>query len=96
VTKNPELAAKLADMLRQTSEDHHVAYKATDGIDPDWSIWYSGHLLDLGFDKLLGATILRSDLIYLLVSADKEIAARAPGAAWERYYADFFISRYVN
>jgi hypothetical protein len=91
-----ELRAKLAALLHQTSEDHHVAYKATDGVDADWSIWYAGHLLENGFDKLLGATILKSDLIYLLVSADKEIQARAPGGRWERYYADFFIERYVH
>ena len=31
----------IAALLHQTAEDHHVAYKATDGVDPDWSIWYS-------------------------------------------------------
>ena len=55
----------IAALLHQTAEDHHVAYKETDGVDPDWSIWYSGHLLENGFDKLLDATLLKSDLIYL-------------------------------
>ena len=90
-----DLASKLAALLHQTSGDHHVAYKATDGVDPDWSIWYAGHLLDNGFATLLGASILKSDLIYLLVTADKEIAGRAPGARWEDYYARFFIDRYT-
>ncbi|MBV8170413.1 MAG: hypothetical protein JO219_00620 [Candidatus Eremiobacteraeota bacterium] len=88
------LAARLAALLHQTSEDHHVAYKATDGVDPDWSIWYAGHLIEKGFDKMLGASILKSDLIYLLVTADKELQTYAPGAAWEKYYASFFIDRY--
>jgi hypothetical protein len=83
-------------MLHQTSEDHHVAYKETDGVDPDWSLWYAPHLLELGVDKLLGASILQSDLVYLLVRVDKEQMSEAPGAAWERYYADFFISRYAS
>jgi len=91
-----ELRAKIAALLHQTAEDHHVAYKATDGVDPDWSIWYASHLLEHGFEELLGASLLKSDLIYLLVSADKEIQARAPGARWETYYADFFIERYVR
>ena len=39
---------KIAALLHQTAEDHHVAYKETDGVDPDWSIWYSGHLLENG------------------------------------------------
>jgi hypothetical protein len=93
---NDDLAAQLATLFHQTSEDHHVAYKATDGVDPDWSIWYAGRLLEQGFDKLLNASILKSDLIYLLVTVDKELQAYAPGARWEDYYADFFIDRYAN
>jgi hypothetical protein len=28
----------LANLLHQTAEDHHVAFKETDGADPDWPI----------------------------------------------------------
>jgi hypothetical protein len=84
----------VAELLRRTAEDHHVAYKATDGVDPDWSIWYAGHLLELGLDTLLQAKLIKSDLIYLLVLADKQQQLEAPGAVWERWYADFFIRRY--
>jgi len=90
------MVQKLADLLHQTSEDHHVAFKATDGVDPDWSIWYAGHLLEKGITKLLNAELIKSDLIYLLVSADKEINRRAPGASWEKWYADDLITRYVH
>jgi len=95
-TAQSNLKDKLATLLHQTAEDHHVAYKETDGIDPDWSIWYAGHLLEQGFDKMLDAIILKSDLIYLLVMVDKQQMSEAPGARWERYYADFFISRYLK
>ena len=91
-----DLRDKLAEMLHQTAEDHHEAYRKTDGVDPDWAIWYAPHLLELGFDQLLNASILKSDLIYLLVRVDKEQMSEAPGAAWERYYADFFLNRYVK
>ena len=90
-----DLRDRLADMLHQTSEDHHVAYKETDGVDSDWSLWYAPHLLELGFAKLLSASILQSDLVYLLVRVDKEQNSEAPGGRWERYYADFFIKRYA-
>ena len=86
----------IADLLHQTAEDHHVAYKETDGVDPDWSIWYSGHLLEQGFDTLLDAKILKSDLIYLLVLVDKQQMSEAPGAHWENYYADFFVNHYLK
>lgn len=95
-TDSPDLKTRLADLFHQTAEDHHSAYKATDGVDPDWSIWYADHLRELGLEQLLDATLLKSDLIYLLVLADKQQNAKAPGAHWERYYADFFISRYLK
>ena len=86
----------LAEFLSQTAEDHHVAYRETDGADPDWSIWYAGHLLERGIAKLLNANLLKSDLIYLLVLVDKQQMSEAPGAHWENYYADFFINRYLK
>ncbi len=91
-----DLVQKVAQLFHEAAEAHHVAYAATDGIDPDWSLWYADYLIEQGLGKLLGATFLKSDLVYLLVSADKEQVARAPGGNWERYYADFFISRYVK
>jgi hypothetical protein len=86
----------IADLLHQTAEDHHVAYKETDGVDPDWSIWYASHLLENGFESLLDAKLLKSDLIYLLVLADKQQMSEAPGAHWENFYADFFVDRYLR
>ena len=91
-----QLKENFVALLHQTAEDHHVAYKETDGVDPDWSIWYAGHLLEKGFDTMLDAKILKSDLIYLLVLVDKQQMSEAPGAHWENYYADFFVSRYVK
>jgi hypothetical protein len=87
---------QLADLLRQTAEEHHQAFQATDGVDPEWPIWYAGHLLEHGFGELLEAKLLKSDLIYLLVLVEKAQAAEAPGGQWERYYADVFVSRYLK
>ena len=88
------LLDRLAVMLHQTSEDHHVAYAATDGVDPDWSIWYAGHLIELGIEGLLDAKLLKSDLIYLLVTCDKKINVEAPGGHWERWYAARLLAAY--
>src|SRR5579864_6215895 len=91
-----KVAATLAELLHQTAEDHHVAYKATDGVDPDWSIWYAGRLLECGIEQMLDAKLLKSDLIFLLVGADKELNASAPGAHWEPWYADYLVTRYLR
>jgi hypothetical protein len=69
---------------------------ATRAVQPVWSIWYAGRLLEQGIEKLLDAKLLKSDLIYLLVLADKQQMNEAPGAHWENYYADFFVSRYLK
>jgi hypothetical protein len=92
----PDLTTRMAELLHEAAEAHHGAYAATDGVDPDWSIWYADYLIEHGLGKLLGATFLKSDLIYLLVGVDKEQVAVAPGGNWERYYADYFIRRYVK
>ena len=73
-----------------------MAYKETGVVDPDWSIWYAGHLLEQGLEGLLHARLFKSDLIYLLVLADKRQQVEAPGAGWERYYADVFVRRYLK
>jgi hypothetical protein len=88
------LVDRLAVMLHQTAEDHHVAYAVTDGVDPDWSIWYAGHLVELGIEALLDAKLLKSDLIYLLVKCDKQMNLEAPGAHWERWYATHMLASY--
>lgn len=91
-----DINATLARLFGETAEAHHVAYAATEGVDPDWSIWYAGHLLEKGMEDLPHARLLKSDLIYLLVMADKERAREAPGGRWERYHADFFVRRYLK
>src|SRR5215831_13801530 len=94
LSSSASLIDQLAQLFRQTAEDHHTAFAASDGVDPDWSIWYADHLLEKNLEQFLAAKLLKSDLIYLLVLADKEQQREAPGGRWERYYADFFLSRY--
>jgi hypothetical protein len=55
--------------------------------DDDWASWYAQWLIDLSeLPDLLGARPVRSELIYLLVSLDKQYTAEAPGESWEVYY----------
>ena len=41
---NTELRTNLVELLRETGHAHHAAFAATDGADPDWSIWYAEYL----------------------------------------------------
>ena len=87
-------ANKLATMFEETGHAHHRAFEETDGVDPDWPLWYAGHLLD-GLNEMFSAALTKSELIYLIVAAEKERSQRAPGSLWPRYYAKFLIERYA-
>ncbi len=58
-------------------------YRIVDGADDDWASWYAQWLIDLSeLPDLLGARPVRSELVYLLVSLDKQYTAEAPGEPW--------------
>ncbi len=83
----------LADLFAAAGKAHHQAYLSTDGADPEWPLWYAEHLHE-ALAEHLGARFTRSELVYLIVLADKTLQYEAPGASWPTYYADFFLARY--
>ena len=83
-------ADQLADLLKRTGDAHHAAYEATDGADPEWANWYSGHLQALLGDGL-GRPITRSEMVYLLCKAEKQQAAEGSDEPWPLYYADLIL-----
>jgi hypothetical protein len=84
-------ADQLADLLKRTGDAHHAAYAATDGTDPEWASWYSGHLQTLLGDGL-GRPITRSEIVYLLCKAQKEQDADGSDEAWTVYYANLMLA----
>jgi len=84
-------ADQLAHLLKSTSDAHHAAYQATDGTDPEWANWYSGHLQTLLGDGL-GRPITRSEIVYLLCKAQKDQAADGSNEVWPSYYAKLILS----
>lgn len=90
-----ELRAELAQRFTDTATAHHAAYIDTDGVDPEWPLWYADYLMDKLPAMLDNAGFTKAELIYLLITVDLEQRTLAPGANWRLYYADFFISRYL-
>ena len=84
-------ADHLAALLKRTGDAHHAAYAATDGTDPEWASWYSGHLQTLLGDGL-GRPITRSEIVYLLCKAQTNQAAEGSEEAWTSYYATLILS----
>lgn len=91
---NPERRESLAELLLETGHAHHEAFAATDGADPDWSIWYADHL-KAPLARRFGMELHRSQLIYCLMDADFEHQARSPDSKWADFYAGEFIGRYA-
>ena len=80
--------APIADLLHEVAETHHRVYRITDGEDADWASWYANWLLELSeLPRLLGRAPVRSELVYLLVVLDKEVASGDVTEPWEQYYA---------
>ncbi len=91
---NIELRNNIADLLSDTGRAHHTAFAATDGADPDWSIWYADHLKE-PFSQRLHMNFHKSQLIYCLMDADFEHQTRAPDSNWSEYYANEIVERYA-
>ena len=78
----------IAKLLHEAAETHHVAYRLTDGDDPDWASWYADWRLRLSeLPQLLGRDLVRSHLVHALVQLDRDYTAASPGERWEDWYA---------
>jgi NAD(P)H-hydrate epimerase len=88
-----ERARKLAALLRESGHAHHQAFAETDGADPEWPLWYAGHMQSQ-VAPLLGRDVTRSELVYLLVSAARAHERDAPDADWPVFYAGYLLQGY--
>ena len=80
---------RIAALLHEAAETHHVVYRIVDGDDPDWASWYAGWLLDLSeLSDVLGYRPVRSHLVHALVDLDRRYTAESPTERWEGWYAE--------
>jgi hypothetical protein len=86
--------ARIAALLHEAGETHHVVYRIVDGDDPDWASWYADWLLDLSeLPDILGAKPVRSELVWMLVQLDKDFTEQGPDAPWPDWYAERIVQR---
>ena len=87
---------QISGLLHEVGETHHRVFRIVDGADDDWASWYAQWLINLSeLPDLLKAKPVRSELIYLLVSLDKQYTAEAPGEPWETYYAGRILLHFL-
>jgi hypothetical protein len=81
-----ERAERVAGLLHEVAEVHHVVYRITDGADDDWASFYAHWLTrhsELG--EVLGAAPVRSHLVHELVDCERAYGEAATEEPWELY-----------
>jgi hypothetical protein len=83
---------KIAALLHEAGETHHVVYRITDGEDPDWASFYADWLIDHSeLPELLDGAPVRSHLVAELVALGDEVGA---DQGWEDSYATRLVDRF--
>jgi hypothetical protein len=86
---------RVAELLHEAAETHHVVFRITDGDDPDWASWYADWLLDHSeLPELLGGAPVRSHLVHALVELDRRYESDHPTEHWEDFYAAELVDRF--
>ena len=86
---------EVAELLHEAGETHHRVYRITDGADDDWASWYADWLVNLSeLPDKLGTKPVRSELVYMLVKLDKDVASGSVEGRWEDYYAAQLIEHF--
>jgi hypothetical protein len=90
-----DVISKIAELLHQVGETHHVVFADTDGNDDDWATFYSDWLLAHSeLPRLLAKRPIRSHLTRDLVELDEDYVKAAPSEAWPVWYAVRLAERY--
>lgn len=90
-------AARVAGLLHEAGETHHLVYRIVDGDDADWASWYADWLIELSeLPQILGSAPVRSELVWMLVSLDREFTAAHADGPWPAWYAPKLIERFAK
>jgi NAD(P)H-hydrate epimerase len=85
---------EFARLIAATGRAHHAAFAASDGVDPDWALWYAGHLQATVWDRL-GSVPSRAELTFLLVAAERAYGAAGDERGdWPTFYARYILDHF--
>lgn len=77
---------ELAELLAETGRRHHAAFLTSDGVDPEWPLFYAAYLQTRMWDRL-GVLLTRSEIIHVLVDADQAFRTGEERGPWPPAYA---------
>lgn len=87
--------SELESLLKNVARAHHQAFLDTDGVDPDWPMWYAERLHE-PLRKALDVETTISEIVYLLVKLSKEHPEQGPEIDWERYYSSALLDYFLD
>jgi hypothetical protein len=83
-----EKSERIAAILEDAEHAHGAISRLTNGADPEWPLFYSWWLVNWStLPEVLGATPLRSELVFVLITLDREYRAERPAESWSTYAA---------
>lgn len=88
-----DVLSELTILFEKAGPAHHQAYIETDGEDADWPLWYAEYLYDSVRD-LTHFSFTKSELVWLLVEADRKHRTEASSQPWYQFYAELFRSQF--
>ena len=92
---NQDASARIAELLHQAGEVHHMVFADTDGNDDDWASFYSDWLLaHTDLPRLLARRPVRSHLTRDLVEMDQQYAAQSQSEPWPGWYSKRLVAKY--
>ena len=73
-------------LLEEAAHAHHEAFRDSDGVDPEWPLWYATYLVERlpAVSNFVGT---RSELVFWLVRLAEEYQATDSSIPWARFYA---------
>lgn len=77
----------LAELFIEAGQRHHQAFIESDGFDPEWPLFYSAHVQTRLWDRL-GVLLTRSEIVHVMVGADRALARGEETGSWPDVYAD--------
>ena len=90
-------ASRIAALLQEASETHHLVFRIVDGEDPDWASWYADWLIEHSeLPQILAAVPVRSELVWLLVGLDKDYTQVGSSAPWAEHYAPRIVEHLAS
>ena len=92
---NQDATSRIAELLHQAGDVHHMVFADTDGNDDDWASFYSDWLLaHSDLPRLLAQPPVRSHLTRDLVELDEQYASQSPPEPWPAWYSKRLTEKY--